>query len=218
MWYGVTDHLELQFQLPYFDIAFNDDVNPDRPKTSDIGDIKFGARYRFWSKPFVYTLNVEAKAPVGFFNKDSEVVPTGDGQWDLQIRSQFGRSLWPWPIYLNLDIGYKFRFEPDMNKTNLDPGDEFTFRGEAGYNIRNNLLFKAAVDGFWGQEFSAIFPDSKLKLSNSERRILYFEPGLYWVPKNPLALEASAKISLSGKNYPAGIIYGFGISYAFAVN
>jgi len=168
-------------------------------------------------KPLVSTLKIGAKAPTGFFNKDSETVPVGDGQWDLEIQGQFGRSLWPLPFYFNLDFGYRFRFEPDIDTTNLAPGDEFTFRGEAGYNIRKNILLKAAIDGFWGQEFTAIFADSKLNLRDSERNILYFEPGIYWMLKEPLAAEASVKISLSGKNYPAGQIFGFGISYLFSL-
>ncbi|NIV95390.1 hypothetical protein GWN42_22000, partial [candidate division KSB1 bacterium] len=74
-WYGLSDRIELQFQLPYFDISFRDDVNPNRPATSDIGDIRFGARYRLPFRPLVTTLRIGAKAPTGFFNKDAEVVP-----------------------------------------------------------------------------------------------------------------------------------------------
>ncbi len=192
-------------------------MNPNRPATSDIGDIRFGARYRLPFRPLVTTLRIGAKAPTGFFNKDAEVVPIGDGQWDLEISGEIGKSLWPMPVYFNLEVGYKFRFEPDIETTNLDPGDEFTLRVESGFNITDNLLVKAALDGFWGQEFTAIFVDSKFNLEDSDRRIFYFEPGIFWNIWHTLAFEASMKTSLSGKNYPAGQIFGFGVSYIFAL-
>lgn len=212
--YGLTNQIELNLQIPYFDIAFTDDANPLRSKTTNVGDIKFGVRYRFLSKPLVTTVRIMAKAPTGLFNKDSEFVPIGDGQWDLEIQGQFGRSLWPLPFYINLDIGYRFRFEPDIETTDLDPGNEFTIRGEVGYNIRKNILLKGAIDGFWGDKFTNI--GTKLRFIDSERNILYFEPGIYWVIKEPLAVESTVKFSISGKNYPAGQIFGFGLSYVFS--
>ena len=213
--YGLLDWLELDVQIPYFDIAFTDDSNPFRDNTTSVGDIRFGARFRWLTNPVVSTLKIQAKAPTGLFNKDSEFVPIGDGQWDLEIQGQFGRSLWPLPFYVNLDIGYRFRFEPNVETTDLDPGDEFTLRAEAGYNITQHLLLKAAIDGFWGDEFTNI--TTQLRFRDSGRNILYFEPGIYWQIYPPLAVEASTKISLSGKNYPAGVIYSGGVSYTFSI-
>lgn len=217
VWYGVTNKLELQFQLPFFDIAFTDAIDPNRPGSSEFGDLKFGMRYNILSQPLVATINVNAKAPTGFFNKDAEAVPVGDGQWDLNVQGQFARSLWPLPVYLNLDLGYRYRFEPSTSKTNLAPGDEVTLRGEVGINLNKHVLLKAAIDGFWGKEFTASFTGSKLSINNSERRILSFEPGIYWQALPQLALEASVGISLAGKNYPAGEVYGMGMSYTFSI-
>ncbi len=217
VWYALTDRMELQFQVPFFDIAFIDDIDPNRPKSKEFGDIKFGLRYRLLSQPLVTTFNVAAKAPTGFLNKDSEVVPVGDGQWDLHLQSQLSRSLYPLPFYASLDIGYKFRFDPNVKKTNLAPGDEFTLRAELGFNLNKRVLLKAALDGFWGNEFTAILSDSRLALANSDRSILYFETGFYWELKAPLAIEASVRTSLSGKNYPAGEVYGMGLSYTFSL-
>ncbi|MFQ5823848.1 MAG: hypothetical protein ACE5JB_07330 [bacterium] len=38
-----------------------------------------GVRYRILSKPLVSTVRIGAKTPTGFFTKDSEVIPIGDG-------------------------------------------------------------------------------------------------------------------------------------------
>ena len=215
IWYGLTDRFELQLQLPYFDIAFEDDVNPNRPSSQGLGDVRFGLRYRIPFKPIVTTFRIGAKAPTGFFNKDSEVVPIGDGQWNLEVSADFGRSFWPLPAYTNLSVGYRFRFEPDLQTTNLDPADEFWFRAETGIKVHSTFEIKTLLEGFWGQEFTALFADSNLRINNSERRILYFKPGIGWMIFEPLKFELSAMFSLSGKNYPAGRIFILGLALYF---
>ena len=133
------------------------------------------------------------------------------------MSADFGRSFWPLPAYANLSVGYRFRFEPDLQTTNLDPGDEFWFRAETGIKVRNKFLIKTLVEGFWGQEFTALFEDSNFRINNSERRILYFKPGIGWMIFEPLEFEFSAMFSLSGKNYPAGRIFILGLSYALTL-
>ncbi len=211
--YGLTDEIEFDLQIPFFDIAFTDDVNPLRPKTADIGDIRFGLRYRYLSSPVVSTLAIAAKAPTGFFNKDAEVVPIGDGQWDLEFMGEFGKSLWPAPAYLNLDLGYRIRFAPDIATSNRDPGNEFFFRGEGGYHLFNSLLFKIAVNGLYGAKFI----QSNLAIQDSQRQVLYFESGVFWTIKKPLAFDASIQYTLSGKNFPAGAVYNVGLYYLFSL-
>ncbi len=215
IWYGVTDRLELQFQIPYFHISFEDDVNPDRPSTQDIGDVRFGLRYRTPLRPIVATVRIGAKAPTGFFNKDSEVVPIGDGQWDLELSIELAKSFWPFRAYSNVEVGYRFRFEPDLETTNLVPGDEVFFLFETGYNVTERVVLIAGLSGFWGQEFVAKLQGGAFPLVNSERRILYVQPKVYWQAVANLGFEALVNVSLSGKNYPAGEIFGFGVSYAF---
>ena len=211
--YGLSNRLELQIALPYYQISFTDDVDPKRAKTRSIGDLVFGARYNVMLKPLAYTVKIESKAPTGFFNKDAEIVPVGDGQWDLHIVNQFGRSLHPVKAYINIDIGYKIRFAPNASKSNLHPGNEFHFRSETGYNPTPGLWVKMAVAGFQGKEFRAAFGNSELLLTDSERKIVYLEPGLYWEFNSNWAVDLMVKYAISGKNYPAGFVYGAGISY-----
>jgi hypothetical protein len=210
--YGLTDRLELKLQVPFFDIAFSDLANPDRPTTSDIGDLRFGLKYRVLAKPLVASFRIQAKAPTGFFNKEAEVVPVGDGQWDLEFWGQFAKSLWPLAGYLNLDLGYRIRFEPSESTSSKKPGNEFFFRGEGGHNVLKTLLIKLAVEGF----SSTRFREGDLTILDSERRVLYLEPGVYWLVAGPLAFEASIRLSVSGKNVPAGQIYNTGLSYTFS--
>lgn len=211
--YGLTDRLQLGVQIPYFDIEFEDLANPDRPKSTDIGDIRFGAKYRFFTNPIVSTIGIAAKAPTGFFNKDAEVVPVGDGQWDLEFTGQFGRSLWPVRGYVNLDIGYRLRFTPDIETSTLDPGNEFFFRGEGGYSVSKILLLKVVLSGLYGGKFLS----EDLTILDSQREVLFLEPGIYLSITDNLAFESSVQFSLSGKNYTAGEVFNVGLSYSLSL-
>jgi len=207
--YGLLDQVQLNFQIPYYVIEFAD-FGGDR-KTTDIGDIRFGAQYRLIANPLVSSVKIEAKAPTGFFNRDSELVPVGDGQWDLELMARFGKSLWPIPAYANLDVGYRFRFKPAEKTTNRDPGNEFIFRAEAGYNVLRTLQVKVSVNGLYGNKFK------QGDIVAPERQVLFFEPGIHWNIQGPLAIDTGVQFSLSGKNYTAGEVFNFGLSYNFSL-
>ena len=211
--YGLLDQLQLNVQVPYYDIEFTDFADPNRPSTTDIGDIRFGAQYRLIANPLVSSVKIEAKAPTGFFNRDAEIVPIGDGQWDLDLVARFGKSLWPIPAYVNLDVGYRFRFKPAEKTSTRDPGNEFIFRAEAGYNILKTLQVKAGLSGLYGNKFK----QENLVVDESQREILFFEPGIHWNVQGPLAIDTGIQISLSGKNYTAGQVFNFGVSYNFSL-
>ncbi len=212
--YGLLDRLQLNLQVPFFDISFTDLANPSRPSSTDVGDVRFFAQYRFLTTPVVAALKVGAKAPTGFFNKDAEAVPVGDGQWDLELGASFGKSLWPTAASVNLDLGYRVRFAPDVEISDRDPGDEFHFRGEAGYTLWHNLSLRAAVSGLYGDRFE----QEGLVIGDSEREVLFFEPGISWTTPQGLLFEASVPFTLSGKNYPAGAVLNLGISYTFSAH
>ncbi len=212
--YGLFERVQLHLALPFYDIRFTDLANPNRPATSGIGDIRFGGKYLLLTKPAAIALAVFAKAPTGFVNRDVEVVPIGDAQWDLEFATQIGKSLWPIHGYLNLDLGYRFRFAPDLDRSTVEPGDEIFFRGEAGYNFFEDLLAKVVVSGFWGTEFKNHSRNGgALDIRDSERRVLFLEPALYWNAIGGLAVEGSVKFSLAGKNVVAGLVYSLGLSY-----
>lgn len=213
--YGITNRLEAEFVLPYYILSFRDDVNPSREEQNSIGDIRFGFRYNLLKDPLIYTFHIQAKAPTGFFVNDAETVPIGDGQWDLWLNNQISKSFWPIHGYVSLDLGYRIRFRPNLDKTNFAPGDEYTFWFELGYNLTENLLLKGSVNGFIGKEGEAILSngDQVLKRNESDRQIIYAEPGIYWTMFPQFSFEASVKFPIAGKNFPAGNVYGVGFSY-----
>ncbi len=215
--YGILDRLQLGLQIPYFDIQFTDIPDPTRPGTSEIGDTRFGAKYLVFKAPFVTAVEVQAKAPTGFFNRDAEIVPVGDGQWDLDVSLQFGKSLWPIRGYVNLEAGHRTRFAPDLDKANVQPGDELFWSAEAGYTfLPEKFGAKGALSGLSGGKFKALQADGGFEIADSEREAVNLEVGLWWRWQRALSVEASVTKSLSGKNFPAGEVFGIGVAYLFS--
>ncbi len=76
-----------------------------------------------------------------------------------------------------------------------------------------NLLLKVALTGFYSEKFVV----ENLTVFDSQRRVLFFEPGIYLKIKEDLAFESSIQFSLSGKNYTAGQVFNLGVSYTFSL-
>ncbi len=212
--YGLSKRMDVKVQVPYYIISFLDDVDPDRETTKSFGDIRTSIRYNVLRKPFTQTFKIEVKAPTGFFNKDAEIVPVGDGQWDVAVISQTGKSLYPLPAYINLDIGYKYRFKPSLNVSNFAPGNELLFNLEVGVEVLPQFWLKNSLNAWYGEDGIAIFTEENFLIrKNSARRILYYQPEIYWELGGKLSLNVITKIALKGMNMPTGNVYGVGLSY-----
>jgi len=197
--YGVTDHLDLWVQVPYFDLTFNDAA--DNRTSTGVGDIRLSARYNLLNLkggalPIAARFTV--KVPVVDFPIDAEVIPVGEGQWDYEAWLEGGMSFWPLPAYAVLWLGYRWRATND--KTTRDPGDERMLLAEIGGTISGPLGAKLIVDGLFGTN-GAI---QGVKVKNDEREILYLEPAVTYQVTSAFSLEAGTRFPLRGKNFPAG--------------
>ncbi len=205
--HGFTDRLELDVQLPYFTITFND-LAADRSSTG-FGDLRLGARYKVLEGPLVITLGATVKFPTGQFDNDAEVVPVGEGQYDYELQLELARSLWPRPGYITGMIGYRIRTE--NSETGIDHGDELFWSLEAGYQLIPKIWFKARWRGLHGFDTSAFgFPFPSL-----QRRAMYLSPGVIFEVNATRSVEISMPLSLSGKNWPAGPVFNIGIFETF---
>lgn len=211
--YGISNRMDLKIQLPFYSISFKDDIDPERATSNNFGDMRIIHRYNLIKKGLVVTYKSIIKLPTGFFNKDAEVVPVGDGQFDIMPAIQISRSIISGKAFLSMDVGYNIRLRPKLKVSNLKPGNEFQYFLEFGYKARKNLLLKASLEAIIGSEFRSYFnKNESLVLNGTERRINYFIPSIYWVIKNKVTIEPLIKIALVGKNFPAGTVYGIGVS------
>ena len=205
--YGVTNRFDLGIQIPYFDQEFSDDTRDNPPSDAGFSDIRVFAKGRVFQKPVIFTLKTGVKMTTGEFRNEEGLIPVGEGQWDFEFIGQVGRSFWPWPLYGNVDIGYRVRMKND--ELERDPGDEWLFNAELGYHITKQLLLMGKLEGLRGDpsiDFDIIENKSQIK------RIIYLAPALVYSFHDNVGLELGVRYTLGGQNFPAGYQMTLGLS------
>ncbi len=216
LFYGVKDGVDVGLQVPFVSSKFVDrdegnDVGTPPPALeteSGLGDLRGYAKIKLLDQSqLVGTLKLGFKTPLGEYRPVPEALSVTDGQWDLEVVGQIGRSFWPTPVYANLDLGYRMRgeykdtddMEPDRSYT---PGAELVFGAEAGYSPLDRLVVALKFEGLSGAEYDALSnPGEPETLSQSVTNLV---PTVL-VDQNPkLSLEASARLTTSGNRYFAG--------------
>lgn len=196
--YGVTDRVEAGLQVPFFDQDFDDDTRSQPPAAAGFSDLRLCARWRLARSPLVLALKVGAKLPTGEFRNQDGLIPVGEGQWDMDLTLQAGRSLWPAPVWASLDIGYRVRLK--NRDTDLDPGDEGLVDAEIGWAPTRRLWLAMKLESVLGRT-GRVFG---LQNPSLTRRITYMAPTASLVLFGATALEGAVRFTAAGRNYPAG--------------
>ena len=213
VFYGVTKRFDLGVQFAAIDRKFENftatrhrDMFGYRAKESGLGDIRVFGKVNLVHEPVVGTLMLGIKAPTGDFRAAPEAMSAGNGQWDVEVIAQIGKSYWPIPVYANIDLGYRLR---ETNETiHHNPDDELIYNLEIGASPVEMLNIALKLEG----------------ISGAGRRITYAIPTVLVSLPQGLAVEAAARVSVLGRadpkvgppphTYFAGSTFLFGISYS----
>lgn len=204
--YGLTDALEVGLQVPWFDQSFDDDTRIDPPSDRGLSDLRLMGRWRLLQAPLLLTAKVAVKTPTGEFRNEDGLIPVGEGQWDVDLVIQAGRSLWPAPAYVSAEAGYRIRAA--NHETARDPGDEWLVLAEAGVAPHPATMLMLKFEGLYG----AAGRDFGLRNEALIKRITYLTPTLAWTVRDVLTIEGAVRVSLAGRNHPAGPQYVLGLS------
>jgi hypothetical protein len=93
---GLHPNLDLWVQVPYFDLTFRDDVQT-LTKTG-FGDIRAWLRWnitRLFGGRTPISIRAGAKAPIGESPIDAQLIPLGEGQWDIEAYGEVGHFFGP---------------------------------------------------------------------------------------------------------------------------
>lgn len=200
--YGVTRRLEAGAQLPVYRLAFDDLA--DARRSTGVGDLRLGLRWNALKiGSTVATVGAALKLPTGEFVNDAEVVPVGEGQYDVDLAAEVGHSFWPRPAYVSVLAGYRLRGTND--RSGISPGDEIFWSVEAGHRLVSRLSLKAVARGLHGQRSTSF----GLEIRSLRREAVYVQPGLLWELGPERGLELSLPFTVRGRNWPAGLAAGF---------
>jgi hypothetical protein len=208
LFYGLTDRVDLGIQIPYFRQEFENVGFRPANVASGFSDIRAFLKTNLIQQPFVGSFKLGFKAPTGKFESKDGIIPVGEGQWDFDFIAQLGRSFWPLPVYANLDLGYRLRLK--NTSISRDPGNEWFFNAEIGYQPINKLLFALKVEGIRGQP-ARVF---NLELPRDKKRITSITPTLLLDLHQNISFETALRISMAGHNFPAGRMWVAGLSYS----
>lgn len=200
--YGLTDKLTFIGQLP-LRRSRNETVD-FITETTGIGDVDLGLRYNLLNEKWVFSTQFLYKAP--FLYDEDEELPLGNGQSDLEVRFQLGKSLHPYG-YFGLEAAYRFRAE--------DPSDEFRYLAEYGFDLTKSIYLRTKLDVIQavdstdvviGTEGNPNFPDAfdlgKVELS----------AGYKFSDKT--SVEFTFTESIFGENILDGDTFQFGFVFA----
>ena len=135
--YGLLDDLSLFGTLPwkrlksyyrYFDAGGN--RRKINATYNGLGDLETGFKYGLVREPLV--VSVQGLTKLAWFYDGGEDVPPGNNQNDYELKLLAGKSLWPFPGYCGLELGYRWRFGA--------PSDEYRYLLEFGFNPSEKIL------------------------------------------------------------------------------
>lgn len=144
--------------------------------------------------PVAATLRGGLKFTSGNFSVNSETISLSEGQRDWELLLEVGKSLYPWPMYVQGWVGYRWRER--NQEIGRDPGNEWLIYTAAGGTV-DQLKWKLAVDGLIGQHSSRRVAGARLALP--PRELVQVIPRIGW-KLGPGALEAGIRFPVHGQS------------------
>lgn len=201
--YGLSNSVTLINSLYYKSIKKEDDFK--EIKTYGIGDIDLGMKVKVSEGSWgVVSTQAMVKIPETY-DKDDEL-PLGNGQYDVELRLLYGRSLWPHiPGYCNFEIAYRWRFD--------DPSDELRYLAEFGMDFSKNFYGRIKLDGILSMDNGSQFDVSGNPTATNNFDLGKLDIAVGYQMTNAWGLEIGYTPEIYGKNTAAGATYTFAITY-----
>lgn len=195
--YGLTDELTVLNSVAYKRIQSDSDLREDT--TWGIGDIDLGLRYKLLeNKIGIFSVQGLAKIPEAY--DEEERLPLGNGQYDLEGKILYGRSLWPLlPGYTNFEFGYRWR--------NQAPSDEIRYLVELGVDLSKKVYSRAKLDGTYSLDNGEKRDGSGNPTTTNNFDIGKLDLTVGYKIAPAWGLEAAYTPALYGQNTAAGATY-----------
>ena len=200
--YGLRDRLTLLTQASGGQLKAQNDLL--RKETAGIGDLELGLKYQLVDRPVVLSPYLSLKLPTGYHQAYDP--PLGTGKVDLEARLLLGRSLFPLPLYLGAEAGYRRR----------------------GGRFSDQVSYTFEVGGSEQRVFAKVYVEGKETLSGNQESS--GEVGSIQVSEGDFA-KAGANLALNlagpvwvdlsvegiftGDNIGAGRSWGLGFAYRY---
>ena len=204
--YGLSNRLTAITSLYYKNIKKEDDYI--KMTNSGIGDIDIALKYLiFKGKKGVFSIQTLLKIPEAYNKNDN--LALGNGQYDFEIRSLAGFSLWPYiPGYMNFELGYRWRAN--------EPADEIRYLIELGSDFGKYIYGRVKLDGILGMDNG----EEKTDVNGNPTLSYNYDLGKLDITvgakiTKKMSIEFEYTPEIYGKNTSAGATYTFAVSVSF---
>ena len=200
--YGLTDRLTLVGSIPYKRLRDIRTFATGRAleRRSGFGDMELRLRWRLVEKSTVVSLAAGGKLPMWYADDPQSRVPLNSRKVDADLRLLVGRSLYPFPVYVTGELGFRARTGGF--------GNEAIYGLEAGATL-GRFLLKGFVSGI--QTLGECAPTGEVGLVG-DQSVLKLSPGVIYRLKDWLELSAELIHVAWGCNTTAGSTYLVGIA------
>ena len=206
---GIARGLELWAQVPVHKLSIE---GPGGGSRGDgLGDLRFAARVcgELFGVEVPVAVRAGVKIPGSDFPVDARLLPLSEGQTDIEVSVETGRSFEDLPIYLVGWVGYRWRSENET--ADREPGDEFFGHAAVGGSV-GRFSWEVGSDVLRGRAPRA----QGFSLDNEQRRLVLLVPTVGY-GFGPGRLEVTLQQPLSGRNLPAatGLSLGYRALWGF---
>ena len=177
-----------------------------RERTRGIGDVDIGVKYQLTNGPVVLAPYLTVKVPTGYH--DDYVPPMGTGDADLEFRLLAARSLYPLPLYVGVESGYRIRGGPYSN--------QIPYFVEVGWTPHKRVFLKGFAEGKdtrVGSVEDLGLVGGSATVSEGDFTKIGFN-GAYNLA-GPVWIDLLLESAIRGENIGAGASWGLGLSYSY---
>ena len=204
--YGLLDRLTLVAKTSAGRLVAENDLV--EMTTRGIGDADLGIKYQLVDKPLVLAPSLSLKLPTGYHKEYDPAL--GPGEIDLELRLLAARSLYPWPLYLGAETGYRLRGGLFSN--------QIPYFLELGASPHQRLFIKGYIDGVetLTQKRENAGLVGLAQVSEGDLAKMGFNAS--FKATGPLWIDLLWERTFAGENVGAGSSLGFGLAYVYAKN
>lgn len=202
--FGLTDSLTVLNSLVYKRIC--NDTDLAKTTTTGVGDVDVGLRYKLLENQVgVFALQGLVKIPDAY--DKNETLPLGNGQYDVEGKLLYGRSLYPLlPAYAGLEVGYRWRADA--------PSDELRYLVELGGDFTSKLYGRVKLDGLYSLDNGKRRDTSGNPTTQNNFDLAKLDVTLGYKLGAGWGLEAAYTPAVYGQNTAAGSTYTLALFYA----
>ena len=206
--FGITDDVTVSAMLPFKFISYT--PNQVKLTNSGVGDIDIAIRGNLINKNgYALSTEVQLGLPTGDKNDPNGLV-LGDGEFNVAARILGGRSFYPSPLYVTVDVAYNFRSKGFS--------DDVFYNAEIGYGFAENRLFLIVL--FSGRESTSTNPTpmnaaTGLGLLTFNQEFTAIIPKALYKFDERWGVSASYATAVHGRNVAGGSVLAGGVFYEF---